>query len=576
MVHPIDVCRHDIDIRRKPKLDAKGNTVIDKTPINHRNVDPRELLFENVIHLPRFLKYVNNMLHARIESIGKLSFKTEKSGKVRVFASIDYWTQSFLRPLHRWLFSILKKIPQDATFDQGGAVKRFSEQIDSKTKVYSYDLSAATDRLPLVLQVELLSRLLKDAESAVLWGLLLVGRQYFIHRRKKIGDPIPRVKNHMSEPTLFDYPLTNEHAKDMVQFLRDARETNTCSSRVMYAVGQPMGALTSWAMLALTHHAIVQMAARRAGYSDGVWFPDYLILGDDIVIANTKVATQYRRLMMALDVSLSSTKGVESDNGSFEFAKEFYYRGKQASPFSWAEMKLSVSSLPGLVVLFQKERRIPKWKIGQVVRAFGFGYQVTSKLNSGYLRLIRQHPRVVPLLLLSTFPDTTKISAKCFSDWVRAFSLNLMVPVSTLKGLPLSFMRDTVYPKALEVRNVTWHVRSLNDYLSKVALQLKKVHEYIESSINQRMLRDRERNLFPYCSPTDPITKHPGEYNTQLDVMFENYCKISECQENEVAWFPPVVHREDPLTVNKLGKWVKMKIKMLETLRQNGKLEWRS
>lgn len=27
-----------------------------------------------------------------------------------------------------------------------------------------------------------------------------------------------------------------------------------------YAVGQPMGALSSWAMLAFTHHAIVQWA----------------------------------------------------------------------------------------------------------------------------------------------------------------------------------------------------------------------------------------------------------------------------------------------------------------------------
>jgi hypothetical protein len=35
---------------------------------------------------------------------------------------------------------------------------------------------------------------------------------------------------------------------------------------VRYEVGQPMGALSSWAMLALTHHFIVQFAARRCGY----------------------------------------------------------------------------------------------------------------------------------------------------------------------------------------------------------------------------------------------------------------------------------------------------------------------
>lgn len=34
---------------------------------------------------------------------------------------------------------------------------------------------------------------------------------------------------------------------------------------IRYAVGQPMGALSSWAMLALTHHFIVQYAAYRTG-----------------------------------------------------------------------------------------------------------------------------------------------------------------------------------------------------------------------------------------------------------------------------------------------------------------------
>jgi len=33
-----------------------------------------------------------------------------------------------------------------------------------------------------------------------------------------------------------------------------------------YSVGQPMGAYSSFPMLALTHHVIVQIAAGRAGY----------------------------------------------------------------------------------------------------------------------------------------------------------------------------------------------------------------------------------------------------------------------------------------------------------------------
>lgn len=33
---------------------------------------------------------------------------------------------------------------------------------------------------------------------------------------------------------------------------------------IYYSVGQPMGALSSWAMLAMTHHALMQFAAAKA------------------------------------------------------------------------------------------------------------------------------------------------------------------------------------------------------------------------------------------------------------------------------------------------------------------------
>lgn len=54
-----------------------------------------------------------------------------------------------------------------------------------------------------------------------------------------------------------------------------------------YSVGQPMGALSSWAMLALTHHAIVKIASYKAGYRRG--FDLYAILGDDITIGKYSV-----------------------------------------------------------------------------------------------------------------------------------------------------------------------------------------------------------------------------------------------------------------------------------------------
>jgi len=92
--------------------------------------------------------------------------------------------------------------------------------------MYSYDLSAATDRLPIELQVDLLSLLFGNRETAEAWKGLLVDRDYKLDS--------------------LEFPQANGVYK--------------------YSVGQPMGALSSWAMLALTHHMIVQIAALRIGF----------------------------------------------------------------------------------------------------------------------------------------------------------------------------------------------------------------------------------------------------------------------------------------------------------------------
>jgi len=49
------------------------------------------------------------------------------------------------------------------------------------------------------------------------------------------------------------------------RLLSDSKEFSKENGIYRYAIGQPMGALSSWAMLALTHHLIVQIAAQRVG-----------------------------------------------------------------------------------------------------------------------------------------------------------------------------------------------------------------------------------------------------------------------------------------------------------------------
>lgn len=154
---------------------------------------------------------------ANSERLGKLSPKLEAAGKIRVFAIVDSWTQSLLKPLHQVLFKILRTIPNDGTFDQDTSVHRIKTKVTEQSlkKVFSFDLSAATDRLPISLQSKILDTLIGIPGLGEVWRQILVDRDYVLLRNKGLGiDP----------------------------------------QTVRYAVGQPMGALSSWAMLAITHH----------------------------------------------------------------------------------------------------------------------------------------------------------------------------------------------------------------------------------------------------------------------------------------------------------------------------------
>lgn len=93
--------------------------------------------------------------------LGKLGLKEEAAGKVRVFAMVDPITQWLMSPVHKLLFSILRKLPMDGTFNQ---LKPIYRLLGLKTVkgLYSLDLSAATDRLPVKLQAQFLNVLFKD------------------------------------------------------------------------------------------------------------------------------------------------------------------------------------------------------------------------------------------------------------------------------------------------------------------------------------------------------------------------------------------------------------------------------
>jgi hypothetical protein len=93
--------------------------------------------------------------------LGKLAIKEEAAGKARVFAMADSITQSVMAPLNTWVFEKLKAIPMDGTFNQHLPLDRlvhlYKDGLIQGETFYSYDLSSATDRLPVSLQKQIIS-----------------------------------------------------------------------------------------------------------------------------------------------------------------------------------------------------------------------------------------------------------------------------------------------------------------------------------------------------------------------------------------------------------------------------------
>lgn len=75
-----------------------------------------------------------------------------------------------------------------------------------------------------------------------------------------------------------------------------------------------MGAYSSWAAFALTHHIVLITACKDEPNAR------YAVLGDDVVIRGHNAAMNYKRIIEALGVPLSETK-THVSRDTFEFAK---------------------------------------------------------------------------------------------------------------------------------------------------------------------------------------------------------------------------------------------------------------
>jgi len=297
----------------------------------------------------------------RNSNIGKLGFKPEAAGKMRVFAIVDPVTQWALKPLHKFLFRVLRSLPMDGTFNQHGPLHRIPWS-RKNLKLFSYDLTAATDRLPIKLQHAIITSIFSK-EFADAWANLLINRPYKC--------------SFASAQSMIEFCASK--GKSLFFNKKDDRK------EIFYETGQPMGALSSWAMLAITHHFIVQVAAWKSGIAlnRGI-FRNYALLGDDIVIWSSPVAREYLKIMKALGVSINLSKSIISKDGrGLEFAKRTIINGTDCSPITFRSFSEALTSVQSLNE-FAKTHHL---SLPDMFKAAGFGFKCLAKCHSSIRRL---------------------------------------------------------------------------------------------------------------------------------------------------------------------------------------------
>jgi hypothetical protein len=206
----------------------------------------------------------------KYEGVGRISFLQEPGYKLRAVANPYRIHQLALEPLKEQLLGYLRQIPADCTHDQQKGVDWALSKLRAGATLHSVDLSDATNNFPL----EYIERTLAQLPAV---------------------DPrmISLFKDLSRAPWLvWDHELG------------DYRQ-------MTWTVGQPLGLGTSFPSFALAHHRLLESVGAR---------PDqYRILGDDIVIADDRLARRYVQALEELGVPVSPDKTISSSKVA-EFA----------------------------------------------------------------------------------------------------------------------------------------------------------------------------------------------------------------------------------------------------------------
>jgi hypothetical protein len=417
---------------------------------------------------PRAVQLLERPILSRLHTID------EPAGKVRVVAICDYWTQVALKPVHEFLFSVLKGLASnDATFDQDGVTNDYFQR-DLKPH-WSFDLKAATDSIPLALYKSVLTPILKTSnedltkskERVELWAKILTDRDFYL-------------------------PLSKEEAKTI-------SDLGTLPPTVRYNTGQPMGALSSWASMALVHHALIQFSNWKAlGFPSGdsmTWYTDYLILGDDVDIASSSaVSTAYVEICKDFSIVIGLEKTIKSNMNFFEFANRRYAPQGDISPLSFREELACSTWNQRLEFAKRILRRLgkPLTEVSSLIRRVTTSSQWTVLRPELSGRRSLSMTRLVRYCLLNPFAvkDREGFSISSLLDWITN-----VIPDSDIPKIR-EVKVDSVRLEHLQ-RALTEHVRKSVFAALSSMIKGKCASMWAPSSINDDLKVKFEHSMGP-------------------------------------------------------------------------------
>jgi hypothetical protein len=302
----------------------------------------------------------------------------DRGYKLRFIANPHRLIQLALSRLKNAFEIVLRQMPESSVYDQGSGISWAQSKLLQGNRLWSIDLSAATDNFPFSLQESVARQLFGDAlePDINLW-------RDVVH--STWTTPVPLVpKSELQGIRVLDYPT------------------------VSYGRGQPMGVAPSFAAFTVSHISLIRALGGNSH--------TFRVLGDDVLIADEDLYKRYRLSLDLLNVPISPSKSL--------FGAELgEFAGRLVDQFGpWPVFKagkLSIRSDP-LGLIRQYGTRILKGKLPlgrfkkELIKFFsslpGYGFEysldddVFRSLSLDQLAILYPEKRPEPLPLGSARP----------------------------------------------------------------------------------------------------------------------------------------------------------------------------